>query len=451
MKAHTSASFGKTERERRDADMDSLWTQTAKLPEFPTLDGDRKTDVLIIGGGLAGLLCAYQLKNAGVDCLLVEKNRICSGVTADTTAKLTVQHGLLYHKLIRRFGVKRAGLYLQANQNAFEKMKALCEGMDCDFRQEASYVYSRQDSQKLLDELDALRRLGCQAEFLKKPPLPVPTVGAVGVPNQGQFHPLKFAAAVAEGLPIYAHTKVQELAPGKAVTDRGTIRAGKIIVATHFPMLNKHGSYFLKQYQHRSYVLALKGADLPEGMYVDEAKDGLSFRTYGDLLLLGGGSHRTGKKGGGWQELEAFVKAHYPQAEITARWATQDCMTLDEVPYIGQYSSRTPELFVATGFQKWGMTTAMAAAMILTDLVQGKKNPYAPVFDPSRSILRPQMVINGVETLWNLLTPTTPRCPHMGCALKYNRAEHSWDCPCHGSRFSEAGELLNNPSKKDMH
>lgn len=430
--------------------MDSLWKNTGKMPEFPALDGDRTTDVLIIGGGLAGLLCAYELKAAGVDCMLVEKDQICSGVTGSTTAKLTVQHGLIYHKLVKRFGTNSAKLYLQANQRALEKMKGLCQQTDCDYQTSTSYVYARKDPQKLLEELDALKRLGCKGQFLRTPPLPVSTVGAVGIEDQGQFHPLKFAAAVAADLPIFTHTKVQELAPGTAVTDRGMIRAKKIIVATHFPMLNKHGSYFLKMYQHRSYVLALKGARLPEGMYVDEAKDGLSFRTYGDLLLLGGGGHRTGKQGGGWQELEEFARKQYPKGEIVARWATQDCMTLDDVPYIGRYSARTPDLFVATGFQKWGMTTAMAAAMILTDLVQGKESPYAKVFDPSRSILRPQLLINGAEAIWNLMTPTAPRCPHMGCALKYNAEEHSWDCPCHGSRFSEEGTLLENPANADL-
>lgn len=430
--------------------MDSLWTQTARLPEFPTMKGNCTTDVLIIGGGLTGLLCAHEMKAAGVDCMLVEKNGLCSGVTQNTTAKLTVQHGLIYHKLIRRFGSRRAGKYLQANKRALEEMKTLCRNMDCDFRQETAYVYSRQGSEKLLQEMEALRQLGCPAQFVKKPALPVSVAGAVGIPDQGQFHPLKFAAGIAEDLPIFTHTRVQELAPGTAVTDRGTIRAKKIIVATHFPMLNKHGSYFLKMYQHRSYVLALKGAPLPEGMFVDEAKDGLSFRSWGELLLLGGGGHRTGKKGGGWQELERVAQSCYPGAEIVARWATQDCMTLDDVPYIGQYSARTPDLFVATGFQKWGMTTAMTAAMLLTDLVQGKQNPYASVFDPSRSVLRPQLALNAAEAVLNLLTPTAPRCPHMGCALKYNPQEHSWDCPCHGSRFEENGRLIDNPSNDDL-
>ncbi|MBQ4637699.1 MAG: FAD-dependent oxidoreductase, partial [Clostridia bacterium] len=162
-----------------------------------------------------------------------------------------------------------------------------------------------------------------------------------------------------------------------------------------------------------------------------------------------GGSHRTGKQGGSFNELERFSKQHYPNAAIAARWATQDCMTLDGIPYIGQYSKSTPDLYAATGFNKWGMTSAMAAADILSDMVQGKQNICASVFDPSRSVFHPQLLINAKETTLSLITPTAPRCPHMGCALKYNKAEHSWDCPCHGSRFTKDGRLIDNPSTDD--
>lgn len=139
-----------------------------------------------------------------------------------------------------------------------------------------------------------------------------------------------------------------------------------------------------------------------------------------------------------------------PGAKEVCRWATQDCMTLDGVPYIGQYSKRTPNLYVATGFNKWGITSSMVASMVLCDLVQGRENPYADIFSPSRTMLRPQLFINGFEAAVNLLTPTKPRCPHMGCALKWHPQEHSWDCPCHGSRFADDGKLLDNPATGDL-
>ena len=427
----------------------SLWSQTARFPQYESLKHDITTDVLVIGGGIAGILCAYLLGRCGTACVLVEAGRLCSGITRDTTAKITVQHGLIYDKLIRTFGLEKARMYLHANQAALEEYRSLCQTIDCDFQERDSIVYSLNDGKKIENELDSLQKIGYGATFAERLPLPFPVTGAVCFAGQAQFHPLKFLSAIATGLRIFENTRVLELIPGAAVTEHGVIRAKKIVVATHFPFLNKHGSYFLKLYQHRSYVLALKNAPEVQDMYVDESDAGLSFRSFGEWLLLGGGGHRTGKKGGGWQELESFARRHYPDSRITERWATQDCMTLDGVPYVGQYSRRTPDLYVAAGFNKWGMTSAMAAAMLLTDLVLEKDNPWAELFSPSRTILRPQLAINAAESALHLLTPTVPRCPHMGCALKYNRQEHSWDCPCHGSRFTEDGQLIDNPATGD--
>ena len=205
----------------------------------------------------------------------------------------------------------------------------------------------------------------------------------------------------------------------------------------------------MKLYQQRSYALSLENVPSFAGMYKDEAEDGLSFRSQGSALILGGGGHRTGKPGGGWQELERIARQYYPQASITHRWAAQDCMSLDGIPYIGQYSARTPGLYVATGFNKWGMTSSMVAARVLTDLICGKGSPYADLFSPSRSMLQPQLGINAAEAAKDLLTFSKKRCPHMGCALKWNPQERSWDCPCHGSRFSESGTRLDNPAVSD--
>ena len=334
--------------------MNSIWTESVEMPHFESLEGNVKTDVLIIGGGITGLLCAYFLHQQGVDYLLAEGRTICSGVTKNTTAKITAQHGLIY------------------------------------------------------------------ADLLKK-----------------------------VGLNIYEHTFVTKLSENTALTEKARITFQRIIFATHFPIDNKHGLYFLKMYQHRSYVIALMNAAPVKEMYVDEDKKGMSFRNYGELLLVGGGSHRTGKCGGDWQELREYAQKHYPQAEERYYWAAQDCMPLDNVPYIGLYSKTMSQCYVATGYHKWGMTSAMAAAMILTDQIMGKENPYKEVFCPSRSMWKPQLFVNGTEAMVNLLTPTTKRCPHLGCALKWNAAERSWDCPCHGSRFDEDGGLIDNPANGD--
>ena len=428
----------------------SLWMKTCRMPEFPALDGDLTTDVLIIGGGLAGILCAHHLSRAGVNYALVEADRICRGITGNTTAKITSQHGMIYNSLTRKFGVEAAKAYWEANQGALEKYRELAKNIDCDFETKDSFLYATGSTQKLEKEMAALERIDAPAEYLKDIPLPISVTGAIRFRDQAQFHPLKFVSGIASGLNIYERTKVLEFVPGGVRTNRGSIRAKKIIIATHFPMLNKHGGYFLKMYQSRSYVLALKSATNVNGMYLGIDGGKLTFRNQGDYLLLGGGSHRTGKKGEGWDGLERFARIHYPAAEIASRWAAQDCMTLDGMPYIGQYSRDTPDLLVATGFNKWGMTSSMVAAEILTDMVLERKNPIAHLFRPDRSILRPQLFMNLAESTWNLLTPTAPRCPHLGCALKWNPQEHSWDCPCHGSRFSKDGKLLDNPASGDM-
>ncbi len=429
--------------------MNSIWTDITRSTQFEDLRGDVKTDVLIIGGGITGIMCAYELKKAGIDCILVEADRISGGITKNTTAKISVQHGLIYNKIISKYGKDTAKLYLQVQISAAEEYKNLCQNMECDYEQADSYVYSCDDYGKIEKEMEALSSIGCTAELITNTELPFKTVGAVCMRNQAHFNPLKFLYEIAKELPIYENTRVLEILPDGANTNRGRVKAKKIIVCTHFPFANKYGAYFLKLYQHRSYVIALKNAPKINGMYVYENEKGMSFRRYKDFLLMGGGGHRTGKNGAGWQELIEYARKYYPSAKEAYWWATQDCMTLDGIPYIGQYSCRIPNVYVATGFNKWGMTSSMVAAKILTELVQEKENEYANVFSPSRSIFHPQLAINVMESILGLITPTVPRCPHMGCALKYNKLERSWDCSCHGSRFTKEGKLIDNPATCD--
>ncbi len=429
--------------------MKSVWHEGVEKPDFDTLQGDIKTDVLIIGGGIAGLLCGYMLQKAGIDYVICEAKTICSGITQNTTAKITSQHGAIFDKMIKRFGADFARLYLKSQNEALEEYRKLSWEIDCDFKSENNFVYSCDDRKKIEDEVESLNKIGCNATFEEKIPLPFDVAGSVCMKNQAQFNPLKFCYGIAKDLKIFENTKITELIPDGAKTEHGKIKAEKIIVATHFPFINKHGAFFVKMYQHRSYVITLENAQDLNGMYVDEADKGLSFRNYNGLLLLGGGGHRTGKQGGNWRELRAFANEYYRNSKETFYWATQDCKTLDDIPYIGQCSKNTPNLFVATGFNKWGMTSAMTAAKMLCDLVVNKENEYSKLYSPSRSILRPQLAVNATETIVNLLTPTVPRCPHLGCALKYNRQEHTWDCPCHGSRFSKDGEVIDNPATDD--
>ncbi len=427
----------------------SVWIDSVELPKFKTLKGDKKTDVLIIGGGICGILCAYLLKQSGTDCIVVEGSTICSGTTKNTTAKITSQHGLIYNKLLENLGKEKAQLYLNANEMAVAEFSMFAKGIDCDFEIKSAYTYSLTDSQKIEDEIKAVNSLGFKAQFSETRELPFETIGAICFPNQAQFNPLKFIAEISKKLEIYENTFIRDITPQAAISDNGKITAKKIIVATHFPFINKHGAYFLKLYQDRSYVSAYENAKKIEGMYVDEVKNGLSFSSYDDLLFIGGGGHRTGKNGENWGAIEKIQKAYYPNSFLRYSWSTQDCMSLDSIPYIGKYSARTPNLFVATGFNKWGMSSSMVAAQILCDLVNEKPNDFAELFTPERSILKPQLLVNTAETLTNFLTPTVKRCPHLGCALKWNKTEHSWDCPCHGSRFDKNGKLIDNPSTGD--
>lgn len=428
----------------------SLWSAESKFKTFPTLKGNKKTDVLVIGGGIAGILCAYKLKQRGVSCILLEADRICRGVTPNTTAKITSQHGFIYDKLIKSFGEEKAQMYLEANEKAIDEYRRLAEQIPCDFENKDNFVYCTDSMKKVEKELSALAKIHYSAEFVSEIPVPVEIVGAVKFRNQAQFDPLKMLSEISKDLEIYENTKVIEVRGTHAITFYGDVVADKIIVATHFPFMNRRGAYFIKLFQERSYLTALENGPQINGMYVDEATGGYTFRNYKNCIIVGGGDHRTGKQGGGYSEIRTFAKLHFPDCPEKYSWATQDCMSLDGIPYIGRYSPKTPNLYVATGFNKWGMTSSMVSADLLADLVTDKDNEYKGLFSPSRSILTPQLFINLGETAINLATPTTRRCPHMGCALKWNAEEHTWDCPCHGSRFTAKGELIENPATEDM-
>ncbi len=427
----------------------SLWHKETNLPDFQTLDGDMATDILIIGGGLAGLLCAFQLQRAGMECLVVEAGRICGGVTGNTTAKLTAQHGLIYDKLTRWMGEEGALEYLRANQRALEEYRSLCRDIDCGFRESGAFVYTLAAPQKLRKEQRALETVGCSVVWHENTELPFPVMGALEMRDQAHFQPLEFIRGILPELHIRENTMVRRVDDTVAYTDHGVIRAKKVVFCTHFPFIDRRGGYFMKMYQDRSYVLALENAQGLKGMYIDESDEGLSFRSAGELLLLGGGGHRTGKQGGGWEVLRRAAHRYWPQSREVARWATQDCMTLDGVPYIGAYSPAEPNWYVATGFNKWGMTSSMVASLLLRDLLCKGAADWGRIFDPARHMKPLPLAANILSSTLGLLTPSLHRCPHLGCALKWNSREHTWDCPCHGSRFAADGRLISDPAAKD--
>lgn len=433
--------------------MESIWSREVDVPRFPVLEGELSTDVLVIGGGLAGLLCAWFLCREGLDCLVVEGECVGRGVTLGTTAKVTAQHGLMGTELSQTLGYDRARLYIQSNLEAVEAYRRLCERVACSFEDADSLVYSRDDRELLSRELEALRRLGCPAEYQKTLELPFSTAGAVKLSHQGKLQPMQLVAGLARGLRVREHTRVREVGERKGgeravVTDRGVIHAKRVVIATHFPFLDRWGGYFMKLYQERSYVVALRNAPLPAGMYRDGDSKGQSLRAAGEYLLLGGGGGRTGKPTRGWRPLRETVRRYWPQAEEAACWATQDCVTPDGVPYAGQYGKNTEGLYVITGFNKWGFSNAMVGAQILTAKLTGREHPAEGVYSPQRKLPLPALAANGMEAAADIALPLPRRCPHLGCALRWNAAEHTWDCPCHGSRFSRDGTVLDGPAQK---
>jgi len=471
----------------------SIWSRTCEIPPREPLPGALRTEVAVIGAGMAGVLIAAALQRAGRKVVVLEAGRIGSGQTRNTTAKVTSQHGLAYKKLIGAVGQERAREYADANQTALRAYRELIEknNIQCDFQDRPSFVYGK-DVAQLQTEAEAAAGLGLPASFVSEVPLPFSPLGAVRFDGQAQFHPLKFLRAMSEGLTIYEHTPVLNVEGGTLETDRGRVEAEQVVFATHFPFVNFPGMYFARMHQERSYVLALEDAGALDGMFLGSGAEVFSFRDYGGLLLLGGAGHRTGEgsQGGHYEALRQKARQWFPGSREVARWSAQDCVTPDSVPYIGQYAPSAPDWFVATGFQKWGMTTSMVAALLLPDLMAGKKSPW-PVFDPGRFDLKLLSGVaaesgqavkglsrelfqvpaeaaadippghGGIVTLGDRkvgvykdpageLYPVDVRCPHLGCQLEWDPDELSWDCPCHGSRFDRFGRLISGPAQEDL-
>ena len=429
----------------------SIWQDSINMPQFKERELKNSTDVLIIGGGIFGILCAYFLKEKGIDYMLLEKDTIASKTTKGTTGKITLQHGLIYSDLIKDNGEEYAKKYFNVYDSAVKKFKELSDIYSFDYEDKKAYTYTLSDLKKIEEELKAYEKLGIDGKFEKECELPFMIRGAVSVNNQGQIHPLKFIKEISQNLNIFENVWVKRIEKGYVETyDKKIIRAKKIIVATHFPIINKEGFYFLKLYQNRSYFVAVKNAQKLDNMYIDEKDTGLSLRSYNDYLIVGGGAHRTGTKNPNRNDAKSFVNQYFKNSPVCFSWAAQDTMSLDKVPYIGRYSKNNKSVFTATGFNKWGLTGAMVAAMYLCDLIEGKQNDYLDIFSPERSILKPQLAVNLFDTAINFINPITKRCSHLGCALKWNKYEHSWDCSCHGSRFDDKGNILDNPANKNL-
>ena len=370
--------------------MDTIWTKTSKIPAFSPLDHSIRAEVAVIGGGMAGILTAFFLKRAGKDVVVLEGNRVGSGQTAGTTAKITISHNLIYERLLREAGEEKARKYVSANKRALKMYSQLVqeEQIDCDFRECSSYLYSLTDTEQIKREVEAAIRLGIEAKFTRNTELPFPVAGSICYQKQAAFHPL-LSKALAEQLVIYEHTKVTGVEDGKIYTEHGNVLADTVVFASHYPIMNTPGYYFARMHQERSYVLALKQAQHLEHLYlgVDPGED-FSFRNFREFTLFGGAGHRTGENGTGgqYQKLERRAKEYWGDCETVYKWSAQDCMTLDAIPYIGLYTGKRKKWYVETGFGKWGMTSSMAAAWMVTEQIcQGKKGKCRCIFSAESS------------------------------------------------------------------
>jgi glycine/D-amino acid oxidase-like deaminating enzyme/nitrite reductase/ring-hydroxylating ferredoxin subunit len=490
---------------------ESIWVATTPETDYPQLSADVEVDVAVVGAGIAGITAAILLKRAGKRVALLDAKRIVRGATGYTTAKVTSGHGVVYTQLVDTFGEEGARIYAESNQAAIERIAEL--GEDCDFERKDNYVVAEKPEQReqVEREAETMRTLGLPASFVTETPLPYEVAGAVRLENQAQFHPRKYLLGLAETIPgdgshVFENTRarfVNRSEPCVVETEQGNVRARDVILATHLPFMDR-GLFFAKAHPHRSYAVAapIDPAKAPDGMFINAGVPTRSVRTIrdGDRLLIqtGGQGHKPGLPGEDESErydvLEGFLREHWPEAgPVEYRWSTQDYMSVDRVPFVGRLNRRSKHVFVATGFNKWGMTAGTVAAEILSDAVLGRENPSAALYDSKRLHLRAsapklvkenaqagllffrQRLARGAKRSPEDLGPgegailgvgglkravyrdeggrvhvLSPVCRHLWCYVEWNEAERSWDCPCHGSRYTGEGRVIQGPSVQDL-
>ncbi len=490
----------------------SYWMASTQQEEYPVLNNDLKVDVAIIGGGISGIATAYFLNKHGVKATILEADHILQGTTGHTTAKITSQHELIYSKIKSQMGEEFAKQYADANESAIRMIEqiAIENNIDCDFVPQSAYAYT-QDSKyvkKISDEVNAASALGIKAEYVDKIPFSLPIKAAIRFDNQAQFHPRKFLISLAkkisdDGIQIYEQTRVVDIEEAEnyvLVTNKGNkVTASKVIIASHYPFYNKHGLYFSRIYSERSYVVAIKAKEkYPGGMYINLEEPTRSLRSQiselGELILVGGDHHKTGQGEDTvlhYNALIEFFNQIFTVEDIPYRWSTQDCMTLDKLPYVGHFTSKTPNMYITTGYGKWGMTNSIASAMILSDLITKGNSPWQDVYNPSRHTIASSAknfvvenfnvakeLIEGKLTSAPIHENIKPgegkiievngqkagayrdeqgtlhivdaTCTHMGCELSWNSAEKTWDCPCHASRFTYKGDVVEGPANRPL-
>jgi glycine/D-amino acid oxidase-like deaminating enzyme/nitrite reductase/ring-hydroxylating ferredoxin subunit len=491
----------------------SYWVDSAPDAAYPALDAERHVDVAVLGGGIAGISAAVLLKQQGATVAVIEAGTVCGGATGYTTAKVSSLHQQRYAQIESSFGEEGARVYGQSNEAAIEQMEQWIEafGIDCDWRRKPNYTYTRDKSQveSLEREVQAAERAGLPAAFTDESDLPYDIAGAVRFDNQAEFHPRRYVLALAATIPgdgshVFQHTRATGVSAGDTVrveTTRGTVAAKDVIVATHFPFLDR-GVYFARMHPERSYAIGLyaKGA-IPQGMYISVDSPTRSIRATpterGEMLIVGGEGHKVGQGGDTRERYDALVRwarETFDVDSIAYRWSAQDNMPVDGMPFIGPVAPLLRGVWVATGFQKWGMTAGTVSGMILADLIAGRENPWAETYNSTRfkplasaeEFVKENLNVGKRFVADHLRAPDADSvdhlepgegaitsagghgklaayrdesgklftvssvCTHLGCQVEWNTAEKSWDCPCHGSRFDHTGAVLEGPAVKDL-
>src|SRR5690625_329695 len=493
---------------------ESYWRDTVQLPSFPPLDQSLKTDVGIVGGGITGITAAYLLAKQNVKVVLIDAGPILNGTTGHTTAKVTAQHGLIYDELIQNFGVEKASLYYQASAEAIQIIRETIkeQQIDCDLTTEDAYLFTNADSflSSLETEKKAYDQLKIASRLTNNIPLQIPVKSALMMENQAQFHLLKYLQGLVEackemGVQLFEQTTAVDLEYNKhptIVTRNGhRIACRHVISASHYPFYDGQGFYPTRMYAERSYVVAIQSQDpFPGGMYINAESPTRSIRSAltkdnEELWLVGGESHKTGQGISTikhYEALQHYAEEHFGINRFINRWSAQDLITLDKLPYIGAITKKQESVLVATGYRKWGMTNGTIAAKIMSDTILEHDQPYHDLFSPSRFQADPAIKefarinadvanhlikgkleytndqlktlqsddatitrINGQRTGVykdenDQLHMVDTTCTHLGCEVAWNSGDRTWDCPCHGSRFSYTGDVIEGPAKKPL-
>jgi glycine/D-amino acid oxidase-like deaminating enzyme/nitrite reductase/ring-hydroxylating ferredoxin subunit len=443
----------------------SLWFEDRHRDTGPPLDRDIGADVAVVGAGIVGLTTALLLEREGLTVAVLEMRGVGGGATGYNTAKLSSLHGLTYRQLAKSLGPDRARTYGEANEAGIARVFDLASELDidCDLRRKPNYTYAEDpsDADKVREEAALARELGLPASYVDELDLPFPVAGAVRFDDQAEFHPVKYVDGIAAALrgPVHEETMVTGIGSGRVNTARGArVTADHVVVATHLSFLDR-GLYFARCHPERSYVVAGRVNDLPSGMYLSTESPAHSIRAHGDRLLVGGESHKTGQADAAerYERLSGWARERFG-LEPELRWATQDQMPLDGVPYVGRHDPLSSNVWVATGFKKWGLAMGTAAAELLTAQITGLDHRWSELFDPNRIRARasaPTFAKENANVAFHfaadrVLKRGAPRCTHLGCLLDWNSAEETWDCPCHGSRFAATGEVIEGPAVRPL-